>query len=447
MLDDDGTASYRWKDFGNLTVLAKPEELSKVHELGYNTVRERVLLGDITVFNQEHITDYTSASLRTIDTGVCPGTCIVNLHRPERMPRCSSGGRSFIASPGCLCEPHVIRTIKQIDFTAGYQTRTAYPTSFHKYRKARQDMTMWRQGLILVRVSNGRGYMLQSAIKDISSVEKATAVFNRIITSRTVCGPDSSAMVVADTHSPLHDMPTVSLQGQVAKAFRPGVLVDLGDSVAFNSVNHHDMDRGFIQNYATVDMLRETAAAHWILALRSRWAPEKYFFSANHERFMQDFVRKNPMFASLFTMDTLLGLSGLGYRTIDYKQPLRWKGFIFVHGDYKLFGMRGCLHDKLAAAFSPGPGEELAFGHVHYASSRGQVSSIGMSGAFDQLYNEVAVSTWTQGFGWGVQYKGCAFLQLIDNVAGTCWFQDIYNAEDIKVPAMERASLTYQYGR
>lgn len=446
MLDDDNEASYRWEDFRNLTVLAKPEELARVHELGYDIIRGSIALGDIMVSNQEHITDYRHTTLKAIEPELFPGTCIVNLHRLERMPRCSSQGRAFIASPGCLCEPHVIKTVRLIDFKAGYQRRETYPTSFHKYRKAKQDMNLWKQGIVLVKVQSGKAFVLQSSIKDISQQEKAVAIFNDIYTTTGPRKPEASAMIVADAHSPLHHLPTISLQEQVAMAYRPGMLMDLGDAIAFNSVNHHAIDKGFIQEYATVDMLKETASASYVLRLRSEWAPEKYFFSANHERFMQDFVKRNPQFSTLFTMDTLLGLSSMGYRIVDYKQSLKWKNFIFIHGDYKLFGMGGCFHDKLTAAFQPRSNEELVFGHVHYASCRNQVNSVGLSGALDQLYNEPVVSQWTQGFAWGLQYQGCAFIQLIDSVEGSCWFNKIFKASGkFRIPDLKGASLTYQY--
>lgn len=457
MLDDDNDVSYLWDDFDNLTILSKPEELKYVNRYNQNLgdiheiVRGTIKLGDLTVVNQELVTDYVRTNLQAVNSNIFPGKTVCNLHRPERTPRCSSDGINFIASPGCLCEPHIVRTIKQIDFTDGYQVKQAYPDSFIKYRRAAQLSKVWDQGLILVKVdSNGVAFVLQCPIQTVDT-DKVTVVFDKVFhNDRKVTEPDRKIFVVGDTHVPDFDIHVLDVQNQIAQKFQAEHLVDLGDLATMAGVNHHTMGRREIREYANASLVKEASLAHWVLKQRLEYSDYKTatLLYANHERFSEDFIKKNPQFAELLNIRTLLGVDDAGYSLVPHKVPLKVGAFTFVHGDMDLYGESGKVYDKLSRAFDIGQGRALVFGHVHSAGIRSRTYSVGMSGTMNQMYNETSATYWTQGCSLCCEYEGKAFTQLIDIIDGRAWYGDNILSglsPSIKFPAVGTFSIKYTF--
>jgi hypothetical protein len=448
MVDDDNDVSYLWEDFDNLLVLAKPEELQTVHARGYDIVRDTIGLGDISVVNQELVTDYVRNSIRTIDGNLFAGKTICNLHRLERHSRCTSEPMDYIASPGCLCEPHIVKTIKQIDFNDGYQTKIVYPDTFIKYRRAKQLSRVWNQGITLVRVeANGQTHILQSSIHTVGT-EKCTAVFDKIYAGGRVVQPDDKIFVVADTHSPDMDFHVLDVQRQIAEKFKADALVDLGDVINFSCINHHAIGRGEIKDYADKSLMKEASIAHWLLKERAGWSDfsARYLLFANHERFSIDFVKRNPQFSEILDIETLLSTEKAGYTVVAHKEPLRIGPFVFVHGDMTLFGESGCVFDKFSKAFAIKENEALLFGHGHSAGIRSSAYRVGMSGLLTQGYNETSASYWTQGASLATSYKNKAFVQLLDIMDGRCWYGDkILSGLSPKVTLPRTGSFNINY--
>jgi hypothetical protein len=456
MLDDDNDVSYLWKNYSNLTVVAKPEELGAIqqqkiqHKYKFNIVREKVLLGDVSVCNQELISDYVRTALKTLDGQLFEGKTITNMHRQERAARCTSNSLDYIASPGCLCEPHIVKCIKQIDFSAGFQTRMVYSESFSKYRRAEQLNRLWNQGIALVKVTKSGTYMLQTRIHDIAG-EKAVAIFDKVYVGSRVEKPENKAFVIADTHVPDMDVHVLAVQKQIAQQFQADQLIDLGDACSFKALNHHVIGRGEIQDYMNEDLLRECGMAHWVLRERASWCQwkSKHLLFANHERFCTDFVKKNPQLGTLLSVQSLLDVDGAGYVMTSHKHPLRIGAFTYVHGDMKLYGEAGRLHDKLAKAFNIGKDEALVFGHVHSAAIRQRAYSVGFGGTMDQMYNETSASYWSQGCALCSELAGKAFVQLIDCVDGRSWYGNTIvsglSGGHIKFPASTGYRISYKY--
>ncbi len=431
IVDDDNEISYLWDDFDNLVVVAKPEELRTVHRyvadnsLRWRIVRDRIAAGGVNICNQELISDYARVPLRLLDSQLFEDRTICNLHRLERAPRCTDAEAEYIASPGCVCEPHIVKTIRQIDFKEGYIQKLAYPTGFSKYRRASQLSRLWNQGFILLKVTSAGSFLLQCQIHTVGK-QKACAIFDKIYTSSGVEKPDRKIMAVADTHSPEFDPRVLEVQKQIAKRFAGDCLVDLGDIISFGSLNHHSMERGEISEYASKDIMKECAVAHAILKARGSWAPWKrrVLLYANHERFCQDFVRKNPQLASLLNVPTLLAVESAGYELVAHKTPLKIGPFLFIHGDMKLYGETGRLPDKLSKAFNIKRNMAVVHGHTHSSEIRQRSYSVPMSGTTNQLYNETAASYWNQGCALCSSYKEAAFVQIIDCVYGRSWYAD-----------------------
>ncbi|MFH1610400.1 MAG: hypothetical protein ABIA91_00750, partial [Patescibacteria group bacterium] len=93
------------------------------------------------------MSDYVKTPLSNLDAEIFDARMIVNSHRMEFITRCSHNGQSYSASPGCLCEEHISRTIRQIDFEDGRVVKKAFHEGFIKYRRMRHMNGYWEQGL------------------------------------------------------------------------------------------------------------------------------------------------------------------------------------------------------------------------------------------------------------------------------------------------------------
>ena len=96
ILDDDNDISYEWGRFKNLIVVSKLEELHLMQEqrnkfnFHFDIVRGCINIGnDLTVMNQDMITDYTKTPISSLDASIFDQKVIVNCHRFEFFPKCS----------------------------------------------------------------------------------------------------------------------------------------------------------------------------------------------------------------------------------------------------------------------------------------------------------------------------------------------------------------------
>lgn len=404
ILDDDNVISYCWKDFDNVIVLAKLEESKTIErhfDLGhvFDVVRNHLFLGELKVMNQDLVSDYVKTAVGNIDQAIYPKSMIVNSHKHEIDTRCTYKNVNIIASPGCLCEKHIVKTIKQIDFTAGYQVRQAKSESFIKYRKMKHMYEFWEQGMLLVEVErNGNFSITPMKIQPVDD-EYATSFFDKIYVGDKVKKPDKKIFINADMHCDLHDKKVLHIQDQVVKDYKPDIYVNLGDMMNNAALNHHVMEKGGV---ITRSMLEENASVAYIMKTTSAWAKEKYLFFGNHERFLKDFYDKYPQLKEMLM--TLLEsiCEQNGFELVDHLDVLELGSLKFIHGNMRMFGQRGNLLEKTARTF----GKDTVIGHLHFTAIRFGCYLIGMTGLYDQKYNEVNALRWVHGMGTCNQYKG-----------------------------------------
>jgi len=414
ILDDDNDISYNWGHFKNLMVVAKQEELHFVQEqrnkydFGFDIIRGGINLGrDLFVMNQDMIQDYVRTSLKTLDAVVFDPKVIVNCHRLEFIPKCSEeNSSSYILSPGCICEPHIVKTIKQIDYLNQKGVKQAFSGGFSKYRRMQHLYNYWNQGLLIVNVdAKGNHTIIPCLIRKIDN-GFATSYFDKIISNLGVHKPTKKIFVTADAHCPEHDTNALDVQEQICKDYNPDILVNLGDVDDYASLNHHEMEKGVV---ILKDILAEAATSNHIMKKMTKWAKELHIIHGNHERFALDFIGKFPQFAQFLNFKFLCGVEELGYKMTDLKNVLKIGDAKFIHGDIKMFGQPGDKLEKASRTF----GENVFVGHTHYPSIRFGGYSIGLSGKLDQEYNEPNASTWIHGFGLCNQYGGMSWPTTI----------------------------------
>jgi len=410
LLDDDNEISFKWGDIDNLTILAKGEELKTVHKkrnshkFNYDIVRQDIQLGnDLSVENQDLISDYVRTSIRNLDNEIFDGKMIVNCHRMETSSKASSDYSShYICSPGALCERHIIRTIKQIDFQDGRTIKVAYPDGFVKYRRQKHHNQYWNQGILVVHVNrDGDHTVIPCLIRQLDG-EYYTSYFDKIISSKGVHDPTKKIFVHADMHAPSHDSSILDLQEQVCKDYNPDVLVNIGDSFDVAALSHHEIDKGHV---IFGDYLEECAKTYHIMKRMSTWAPQVEAIIGNHERFIQDFVKKFPQLSSILDFEFVCDLEELGYNITKLKKVLRIGDANFIHGDMIIYNQSGSKLEKASKTF----GHNTFIGHIHYPSIRFGCYAVGFAGLMDQGYNEPEASCWIHGLGFCNQYKGLSW--------------------------------------
>jgi len=280
LLDDDNDISYLWGDFKNLIILSKTEELKLVHEqrhkfnFSYEIVRERIQIGNqLIVMNQDLIGDYVRRSLSGLDPIIFEDKMIVNCHRQEVASRAASLDTSnFFISPGALCEKHIIKTIKQIDFQDNRTVKVAYHDGFIKYRRMKALYKYWDQGLLIVHVNDEGDHTVIPCMIQQDGTEYATSYFDKIITSKGVFSPSNKIFVTADMHSPSHDFDVLDIQEQICKDYCADILVNVGDAFDCRSLSHHEIDKGHV---ILGDFLEETSKTHSVLKRMSEWTKER----------------------------------------------------------------------------------------------------------------------------------------------------------------------------
>ncbi len=446
LLDDNNDISYHWGDFKNLVIVSKLEELKEIQSqrnkfnFSYDIVRSGIIMGDLTIMNQDLIQDYVNSPIRNLNNEIFDSKAIVNCHRQEVATKASDDEAHYFASPGCLCEQHIINTIKQIDFTDNRTVKLAFYGGFSKYRRMTHMYKYWTQGFLVVHVDeNGNHTIVPCMIQNVKN-EYATSYFDKIITSNGVKSPTKKIFVVGDAHIPAHDCEIMSIQEQICKDYKPDVLVNLGDVHDYRPLCHHDMSKGKV---IFGNLMNDTANVYHVLKRMRKWANKAYLMYGNHERFSKDFIDKFPQLSECLDFGFMCNLDELDYELIELKDVLTIGSTKFIHGDMIMFNQNGNKMEKAARTF----GGNIFIGHTHCPGIRMKCYSVGLQGLKKQDYNEVHASAWTHGLGMCNQYNGASWPTTVAIFNKTCILNDkVYvpeNVEDWKLNKY-KVKLTYE---
>jgi hypothetical protein len=414
IFDDDGDISYHWGEYSNLVVLGTRDELRNLKELEdvtkYNVVKDRIQLGHLSICNQYDITDYVTKFIGSIRPHIFPYSTIVNCHRHEMFTRCTHKGHRLIASPGCLSEKHIVKTIKQLIFRDGSPSvKLTFPHGYHKYNRAEHYMEYWEQGMLVVEIDDEGDFTIHPCRILKTSKGYTTSFLGDIITESGVEKPDEKIFFNGDMHCDLHDPKVLDIQEQFCQVYKPDAHVNVGDVINNYSLNHHEMD--MTGGYMKKDTLEEVANTKFVIERMRRWAKRSYLIYGNHERFMRDFCMRYPQLANMMSMSFLFGLESLDISLTPLKNVLKLGPVQFVHGDIEMRGQIGANKlEKLSATF----GENTVMGNIHYPSIRNGCYSVGFSGLMDQGYNEPEASQWMPGMGYCNIYQDKCFISLVN---------------------------------
>ena len=416
ILDDDNDISYLWKDFSNFIVVARQQQIRQIQkrkqDYKYQVINGYVDVFGNRVYNQEVVKDYSKTGLNVIDTYIYPFNCVFSGHKHELISFGNLRQSIQYYSPGCVCEPHITTTVKQIDFQDGRQIKQSYPSTFQIYRNRRNLLNYWEQGVVIIEAIDGMVSINPIRIKMVDG-QYITSYYDKVYTQSQVKTPQKKIFFNSDIHVDNHDQICLNLQQSFVKKYNPDVYVNLGDTLNNKSINHHEMQNGiFIQK----DFMSEYNSFCSLIKQTSNWANQKHIIFGNHQRFMNDFTNKFPQLKSLFNQLYESPLNQYGFIQHPLKSILEIDGVKFLHGDLRIFGNSGTFLQKLSKTF----GKDTIVGHLHVNEIRRGSYIVGLSGKYNQQYNDVNGSRWQQGFGFTNIYKGVSFTQLVNvNKNGT----------------------------
>lgn len=444
LLDDDDDINYHWKEFNNLIIVAKKEEirtiLSKISELNSNTqiVRNEVNIKDFSIKNQDIYTnEYTKTSITSLDSRLFNKHTIFNFHKHEMTTKTTYKDNSILfMSPGCLCEPFVCKTRKTIEWLDGIRVKESYADTYHTYRRYEEMNKLWEQGVIFINVTKKHTLPVPCRIKDIDKNNKGILYNKKIIASTFIHNPDTINIITADTHVPYQDTYILEIIDHVCKKIKFDNHIHLGDICHNQSINHHSLDKNKISEIINTDFIKDIANTSKLLSLMQDWGKCNYLLYANHERFIKDFTDKYPQLTNFFNLKSLLNVEENNFNLVDFKESLILDGIRYLHGDIKGYGCSGKIQEKMSKIYN-GYEMPVMIGHIHYPSIQSGCYSVGLTGQKFQEYNEKDASNWMNGFGISGTYKGVCWCVTIPIIETDNKIYPKWDNENIKKVSMK----------
>jgi len=411
MTDGYGAVS-RIAELPDLIVVPMKHEFLLVRaaaeEYGFDIAMNCAWVGPVMVANQNYRGENTvssSATIRINERGA--RLTVVNRNSHEMHTACSEGSRQIFWTTGCLAEPHQTKKPKK-GVSTDPEKLDEYDkdASFTGRRQKEVSEISWEQGCVIVTVAPDEHPTVYAARIKKTRSGYTTCYYDRIITETGVETPDETVLVVGDAHVDHHDPRIMATVQSVARAIKPDHLVNVGDHWDMRSLNHHALDRGEPTGKCVVE---ECGRGFAVLEKMGLWAPKRYVFVGNHERWLDRFTAKNPQLAKLLEFATLTSAESAGYEVYPSKEVMHLANATFYHGDMKMFGGRGDRHEKASKVLGP----NSICGHSHSPSIRKDAYVVGFLGLFDQEYNEPQASMWAHGFGIVSAYDGVPFISSI----------------------------------
>lgn len=230
-------------------------------------------------------------------------------------------------------------------------------------------------------------------------------------------------LFVPDSHHPYHDERAWKIMLRAAKKLRPDIIVVMGDLADFYQVSQHDKRPGRMPFEDEVVSVREA-----LDSLDALGARKKIYCMGNHEDRLERYLATTaPEVYRFLSVDKLLGLSGRGYKVVDFLDHIKLGKLYLSHcEDKKKCGKDA--HRQARIRF----GGNLAMGHTHYLSVDYEGSADGLphvGAVFGWLgsvkdidyTSRAQARKWVHGFGVGYLMKnGDIHLQAVPIVNGRC---------------------------
>lgn len=229
--------------------------------------------------------------------------------------------------------------------------------------------------------------------------------------------------LIPDIHAPRHDRKAWALCRRALKAWRPDVVVQLGDLIDLASVSTYAKHPA-----KTMSLADEIQSARAVVAdIASIGARTAVVTLGNHSQRAESFlIAHAPEFLPFIDIADLLGMRERGWIVVPYKES--WQ-----IGELRLTHDVGRAGANAARQSVQDVGENVAFGHthrlqVHYqgtqAGKRHVGATLGWLGDPDHVdyrHRDMVRRDWQHGFGVvHMTRNGQFWLQAIPIISGRC---------------------------
>lgn len=371
-------------------------------------VLSQIKIGDVIIRNQEHITPYVKTAISNLDPLIYRNKCIVNCTRHEYFSRAATfGSTAFIASPGAMAEPHVIRVAYKLTLTNGGRVNVtpAGRDSFLKYRKNDIDKELWECGCIIVNKHGLKTHIKMVRITEDENNKPSCVVNGMYLTPTSQIPIDPEFAILSDIHSPYADYEVFHHVKQILKAIKPRKIIINGDFMDCRSMNpHNPYEAGKCNLEKEVDSSVAMASA------LSELCDDLLILFGNHEDFIRRFVEQYPQLSD-FILNTIthklsehatVGQVDRNYVDVE-------NGITLTHGANNLYGVAGKQIEKLARSVCA----NTIMGHTHAPAIRFGVYCSGCLCDIDQGYNNNTTTNWQHGFIVVYVYGGRPYIQQV----------------------------------
>ncbi len=231
-------------------------------------------------------------------------------------------------------------------------------------------------------------------------------------------------LIIPDTHRPYHSKKAWALMLKVAKAFKPDILVSIGDLADFYSVSSHSKDPDRVHS-----LDEEVADVNIGLdELDALGASEKHFIAGNHEDRLARYLRdKAPELFGVISIPALFRLRERGWTYTPYKDHRRIGKVHFTH-DVGVAGRNSTFKalDTYQHSVITGHAHRMQYVVEGNAVGECKVSAqfgwLGDASKIDYMHRANVAKNWALGFGIGYvdDRTGLVYLTPVPIVNGTC---------------------------
>lgn len=230
-----------------------------------------------------------------------------------------------------------------------------------------------------------------------------------------------------DRHFPNHHTKLWNLWLRALKAWKPHILVSLGDAADFESVSLHEPD-DIRQRLLKQEAQEVRACLAAEVAACGKQLERKVYIEGNHEQRLDRYVaRKAPALWGTLNTKSLLRLEESGWEFVPYRKTFKL-GKLHITHDTGKAGRNAHAQSAQAHLGS------TVIGHTHRMAYevRGRFDGLpylaamfGWLGDPDtaaSYTHEANACEWAHGFGVGVLLpSGIAHVQPVPIVDGACW--------------------------
>lgn len=231
-------------------------------------------------------------------------------------------------------------------------------------------------------------------------------------------------LFVPDSHRPYHDQRAWSLMLKVGRAFKPELLVTMGDLADFYGVSSHSKDPK-----RALRLDEEVADVNVALdELDSLGAKRRIYLGGNHEDRLTRYLRdRAPELFPFIDIPSLFRLKQRGWQYVPYRKHIRIGKLYLTHdigvaGRYAVFR---CL-EAFEHSVVTGHTHRLAYVVEGNATGERKVSAqfgwLGDIKQVDYMTQVKVIKDWALGFGVGYLHRttGVAYLVPVPIVNYSC---------------------------